>query len=140
MTDTLDLRLPNDLSEIATLAERIEEFLGALDLPPKLAFEVNLALDELLTNVISYAFPPGARREISVRVSIDNDGVLNAEVEDDGVAFDPFSDAGAPVLEGEVEDRPIGGLGVHFVRTLMDDVHYSRRGEHNYVRLTKRAR
>ncbi len=139
MTDALDLRLRNDLEEIPRLAETIEEFFDGRDLPPTLAFNFNLALDELLTNVISYAFEPGTDHEIAVRVTLDGAGQVTAEIEDDGPAFDPFTDARPPVLEGGVDDRPIGGLGIHFVKSMMDDVRYERRDERNHVFLIKRA-
>lgn len=139
MTDALDLRLRNDLEEIPRLAETIEDFLGGHDLPPALAFNFNLALDELLTNVISYAFEPGSEHEIAVRVALAGDGLVTAEIVDDGPAFDPFTDARPPVLEGDVDDRPVGGLGIHFVKSMMDDVRYERRGDRNHVLLAKRA-
>lgn len=138
MTASLDLRLANDLSEIPRLAETVEGFFDEHGLPPRLAFNFNLALDELLTNVISYAFAPGSAHEIAVRLAI-ADGVVTAELEDDGPAFDPLTEAKEPVLEGDVDDRPIGGLGVHFVKTMMDHVAYERRDGRNRLTLTKRA-
>lgn len=139
MTDALDLKLRNDLDEIPRLAETIEDFFAGHDLPPTLAFNFNLALDELLTNVISYAFPQGSAHEIAVRVALGGDGLVTAEIEDDGAAFDPFSDAKPPVLDGDIDDRPVGGLGIHFVKSMMDDVRYERRGDRNHVFLAKRT-
>lgn len=139
MTDALDLRLRNDLEEIPRLAETIEEFFDGHGLPPTLAFNFNLALDELLTNVISYAFEPGSEHEIAVRVTVDGAMLVTAAIEDDGPAFDPFTDARPPVLDGGVDDRPIGGLGIHFVKSMMDDVRYERRDDRNHVVLIKRA-
>lgn len=138
MTGSLDLRLANDLAEIPRLAETVEEFFDAQGLPPKLAFNFNLALDELLTNVISYAFEPGTAHEIAVRLTV-ADGQVTAELEDDGPAFDPLTEAQAPVLDGDIDDRPIGGLGIHFVKTMMDDVRYERHGDRNRLTLSKRA-
>lgn len=137
MSDALALDLANDLAEIPRLAEAVEAFFDERGLPPKLAFEFNLALDELLTNVISYAFPAGGDHRITVRVAIAGDGRVTAELEDDGAPFDPFAEAPPPVLDGDLEDRPIGGLGVHFVRTMMDAVQYERRGGRNRVTLAK---
>ncbi len=139
MTDTLDLRLANDVAEIPAIAERLDAFFEAHDLPPKVAFNFNLAIDELLTNTISYGFPPDTRHEIRVRVTLSADRVVTAELIDDGAPFDPFTQTRPPVLEGEAEDRPIGGLGVHFVKTMMDDVRYERRDGRNHVVIAKRA-
>ena len=60
-----------------------------------------------------------------------------AEVVDDGRPFDPLSDAPEPDLDAEVEDRPIGGLGTHFVKTFMDEVAYEHDGGYNRIVLTK---
>ncbi|MGQ9367346.1 ATP-binding protein [Azospirillum sp. ST 5-10] len=138
MTDRLDLRLANDLAEIPRLAETVEAFFESRDLPPSVAFNFNLALDELLTNVISYAFPAGGRHEIAVTITVDGDGIT-AEMSDDGTPFDPLTEARPPVLEGDIDDRPIGGLGIHFVKTMMDSVRYERRGGRNHLILSKRA-
>ncbi|HEY0835980.1 MAG TPA: ATP-binding protein [Azospirillum sp.] len=138
MTGSLDLRLANDLAEIPRLAETVEGFFDEHGLPPKLAFAFNLALDELLTNVISYAFAPGTTHEIAVRLAV-ADGQVTAELEDDGPAFDPLTDARAPVLDGDIDDRPIGGLGIHFVKTMMDRVDYERRDGRNRLTMSKRA-
>lgn len=140
MTETLNLRLSNEIPEIARLAELVESFLEQHSLPPKVAFDLNLALDELLTNVISYGLPPDSHQEIAVTLSLATDGTLTAEVVDGGVAFDPFSEAKPPVLEGELDDRPIGGLGIYFVQKLMDEVAYWREDGSNHVRLVKRTR
>jgi serine/threonine-protein kinase RsbW len=138
MTASLDLRLANDLAEIPRLAETVEAFFEEHGLPPKLAFNFNLALDELLTNVISYAFEPGTAHEIAVRLAVAG-GQVTAELEDDGPAFDPLTQAPAPVLDGDLDDRPVGGLGIHFVKTMMDSVRYERRDGRNRLTLSKRA-
>lgn len=138
MTASLDLRLANDLAEIPRLAEAVEAFFEEHGLPPKLAFNFNLALDELLTNVISYAFEPGTAHEIAVRLAVAG-GQVTAELEDDGPAFDPLTQAPAPVLDGDLDDRPVGGLGIHFVKTMMDSVRYERRDGRNRLTLSKRA-
>ena len=65
------------------------------------------------------------------------DGRLAAELCDDAAPFDPLTQAKPPVLDGPLDERPIGGLGVHFVRTLMDEVSYRRDGAHNRLTLIK---
>ena len=64
-------------------------------------------------------------------------GWLHAELVDAGRAFDPFAQAKEPDLEADLDDRPIGGLGVHFVRTLIERTNYQRSGNHNVIRLAK---
>ena len=60
-------------------------------------------------------------------------------MEDDGIAFDPFTSAPEPDLDASVEERRIGGLGVYFVKTLMDEAAYERRGDRNRITLTQRT-
>jgi len=135
MTATLEVALAAHLEEIGRLAERVEAFGEENDLPMKVVFNLNLAFDELITNVISYGLDANADAPIIVRLSL-ADGILVAEIEDAGRPFDPFEDAPDPDTESDVADRPIGGLGVHLVKTLIPQVGYRREGDRNRVTLT----
>lgn len=117
------------------MGEALEEYGEANDLPMKLVMEVTLALDELVTNVITHAYKDGPG-EVGVTIRL-ADGMLHAEVVDDGPSFDPLAQA-APDTSLSLDEREIGGLGLHLVRTMMDKVEYSREGERNHVRLQKR--
>jgi len=117
------------------MGEALEEFGETNELPMKLVMEVTLALDELVTNVITHAYKDGPG-EVAVIVRL-ADGVLHAEGIDDGPPFDPLAQA-APDTSLSLEDREIGGLGLHLVRTMMDEVEYSREDDRNHVRLQKR--
>ncbi len=134
--DQQTIGLANDLQEIARVAEAVEDFCARIGAPAKAAFQIGLALDELLTNTISYGFPDGGRHQIVVELAREGADIV-VELIDDGVAFNPL-DAPPPDLEASLEDRKIGGLGVHFVRTTMDAVAYSRRGGRNHLQLRKR--
>jgi serine/threonine-protein kinase RsbW len=127
----LDLLLHNDGLEIPRLASTLEYFAEMGNIPSKALFRLNLALDELLTNVISYGYPEPRLGEIGVRVRYDGNRI-EVRLADDALAFDPFS-VPEPDTTSNTEDRPIGGLGVHFVRTLMDEVSYCREGRQNVV-------
>ena len=135
---TLDLSLKNDLSELAVAAERVDRFCAANDLPSGVAFAVNLAVDELLTNTIKYGYVDGGAHRIDMTVRLDG-GVLVIELADDARPYDPTL-VPYPDLEAPVEERPIGGLGVHFVRQKMDGFSYRRVGGRNIVTLTKDTR
>ncbi|MBB4264744.1 ATP-binding protein [Roseospira visakhapatnamensis] len=138
MTAELSITLRNDLSEIPRVTEAVEGFGEAHAVGEKVIFAMTLALDEVLTNVITYAFPkddPGPRA-IHVDVSLTN-GVVRAMVRDDGRAFDPLTEVPPPDLDASIDDRAIGGLGVHFLRTLMDGCSYSRRGDRNELEFFK---
>lgn len=141
---TLDIPLSGGFADIERAAEALSDFCADHGLSPKLAFEFNLAIDELATNTLSYgfpdaAFPPDAARELNLRVRLSEDGWMTADLIDNGVAYDPFTQAPPPVLEGDVDDRPIGGLGVHFVKNLMDEVAYVRQGALNHITLKRRV-
>ena len=131
-----DLVLYNDLAEIAHLAEAVEAFGDECGLSVGDVYKLNLVLDELLTNLISYAYPDGQRHAISLHLAF-ADGRLAAELSDDAAPFDPLTQARPAVLDGPLDERPIGGLGLYFVRTLMDEVNYRRDGKYNRLTLIK---
>ena len=111
--DELSITLPNRRAEIAEAAEQIEAFGAAHGLPPDVTFPFGVALDEVVTNIISYAYDDQAEHQIAIHITLDGDEV-SVRVEDDGRAFNPL-DAPAPDLQLGSDERPIGGLGVHIV-------------------------
>jgi anti-sigma regulatory factor (Ser/Thr protein kinase) len=116
--------LVNDLSEVPRLAARVDEFCRGWNIPGRIAGRVNVALEEVVTNAISYAFPDGGRHEIAVQIEY-RDGQLRASVSDDGRPFDPLSQP-APDTRAGIADRKVGGLGIHILRSLMESVEYRR--------------
>jgi len=118
-----------DLSEIACVAARVEAFCADRKISRCLAGKFNLALDEVLTNIMTHACSGGRRCEISIRVDY-RDGDLAALVCDDGEPFNPLLQS-PPDFDAAIEDRPIGGLGIHLLRTLMDSVDYRWTEGHN---------
>jgi anti-sigma regulatory factor (Ser/Thr protein kinase) len=135
MADTLSVTVTNKLTEIERLGAMVEDFAERHALPRKAVFEINLSLDELLTNIMSYAYDDQLSHEIHVTIALE-DGHVSIALEDDGRAYDPFTSP-APDLEGALEERAIGGLGVHFVRSLMDACEYRRDHNRNIVLLKK---
>lgn len=134
----LSLVLKNDLSELPRIAEAIEAHGEGREWPMKWILNVNLSLDELITNVVSYGYEDSGEHEIRVTLT-EREGALEVVLEDDGAAFDPLSEAPEPDLGASVEERRIGGLGVHFVKSLMDEVSYERRGGRNRLTLIQRS-
>lgn len=125
----------NQLSELERVSHVVEAFGEDHGLPPKLIFQLNLALDEILTNVMSYGYTDTAEHEITVRLSTDGRHVAVA-IEDDGQAFNPL-DVTAPVLDAPVADRSIGGLGIHLVRKVIDQLEYRREQGKNVLVMRK---
>lgn len=132
---SLTFELRNHLSELATLCEKMEGVGQALGLSRKCLFEINLALDELFTNIISYGFPDQSEHFIRVNVSAER-GVLTVVLEDDGIAFNPVARI-PPELPCTLDECKVGGLGIHLVKNLMDEVTYERRTGANVLTLKK---
>jgi anti-sigma regulatory factor (Ser/Thr protein kinase) len=134
-TPVLHLTVRTDLSEIGRIATEVEAFCEERGLGDEVAQAVNLSLDELLTNTISYGYDDAADHVIEVELAADGDR-LTVVLRDDARAFDP-TEAEAPDLDADLDDRPIGGLGIHLVRSFMDEVRYSRSNGYNLLTLTK---
>ena len=131
----LGIDIKRDLSEIGRVAQVIEDLGETGNWPKEWIFNSNLALDELITNVVNYGDDNPAE-EFGISLTLNQtDDTLTIVLEDDGEPFDPFSEAAAPDIDAALEDRPIGGLGIHFVKSLTDEVFYERRDERNRVTL-----
>ncbi|HYE48678.1 MAG TPA: ATP-binding protein [Azospirillaceae bacterium] len=131
------VELARDLSEIHRLAEAVEGWCDAEGVPMDAAMQLNLALDELITNTISYGYD-GAPDKPHIAVRLDREADwLTVVLEDDARPFDPLSRP-PPDTEAALEDREIGGLGIHFVRSFMDEVAYRRDGDRNILTLRKK--
>ena len=104
-------------------------------LPAAVRRSLNVALDELLANTLAYGMTGRDACSLTVEMELDQERVT-VILTDDGPPFDPF-ERDAPDTTLSVEERPIGGLGIHLVRQLMDKVNYQRREGHNVVVLVK---
>ncbi len=135
--ELLQFSVANDLREIAVAADRIDEFCSVHGIPPATAYAVNLSVDELLTNTISYGFEDSEQHRIDLMIRLDGD-VLALEISDDGVEFEPDSSED-PDTDASIEDRPIGGLGIFLTRQMMDSFDYRRDEGRNIVTLTKKT-
>ncbi|MBM3601117.1 MAG: ATP-binding protein [Alphaproteobacteria bacterium] len=137
MSSRLEVKLKNQLPEIHRLAEAVDGFFEAQGLPIKLAYNFNLAFDEIITNIVSYGYDDEGERFIDVSLSL-VDGLVEAEVIDDAKPHDPLQ-AKTPDITAAAEDRPIGGLGVFFIKTLMDKVEYRHENGRNHLYFCKRT-
>jgi anti-sigma regulatory factor (Ser/Thr protein kinase) len=135
MQDALVIELYSELSDITRLAGQVEMFGVRNDVPELAIAHINLALDELLTNSMSHGVVDPASHRIQVTLRLE-DGRLLVEVLDNGKPFAPFERAD-PDLTRSLEEREIGGLGIFFVRKLMDHVDYQHVNGQNRVTLIK---
>ena len=130
MRRTFELASRPDSS--APALDSIETGLADVGVTQELALELRLIAEEVITNVVKYA--EADTIQIDFKVS---DITVVLDVRDNGKRFDPLG-AAAPDLEASVEDRPLGGLGIHLVQALADEVSYERRDDWNVLRLTKK--
>jgi anti-sigma regulatory factor (Ser/Thr protein kinase) len=134
--DRLVFLLKNRMSELDTLCNKLNEFGNAIGMSKKCLFQINLALDELFSNIVSYGFTNSDEKKISFDI-FQNDSVLTIRVEDDGVPFDPFNTEKTDV-KCSLDEREIGGLGLLLIRKMMDEVNYTRKANKNIVTLNKK--
>ncbi len=130
--------LRNDLAELQRLNQLVTDFAEHHGLPSELVFRVTLVLEEIITNVISYGYEDEMEHEISVRLSWE-DPDMKIEVEDDGRPFNPL-EAPPPDMVKPLAERPVGGLGIHLVREMMDKLEYRRENDKNLLVLKTRVR
>lgn len=126
----------NDLAQLEKLATDLENFGEEADVNPAIIHAFNLCLDELLTNIISYGFDDSAEHDIYLEITREGDKVM-ATIVDNGKEFNPLTDAKDPDLEADIEDREIGGLGIFFLKQMMDELHYARVDGRNRLTMTK---
>lgn len=127
--DSLSIAVDNDVPAVSHATEQVEAFCCGRGIAVATAHKFTVALDEVLTNTVSYGFPQGGRHCIAVRIE-HRGGYLTAFVSDDGAPFDPLSRP-APDVHAPLAERKVGGLGIHLVRTLMESVEYRCRGGRN---------
>lgn len=130
-----ELTLRNEVSEISRLAAFVEGLGEELNLSPDVVFNLNLALEEAVTNVVLYAYPQGQSGDISLTASV-HDNMIEFSLSDSGKSFDPTQMPDADVTLS-ADERQIGGLGIFLIRQIMDDVRYERAGGRNVLTLTK---
>lgn len=129
------LELHNDISEVSLLGEWIEQVGEEFRLPASCVFQLNLALEEAVVNVMNYAYPGQEGMPVLLTAEAKNDGTYEFVLEDEGVEFDP-TQSEEPDISLAAEDRPIGGLGIFLVMNIMKEVTYERRSERNVLRMS----
>jgi anti-sigma regulatory factor (Ser/Thr protein kinase) len=127
--------LKNDLSELEALYRLLNEFGQAAGLTEACITDVNICLDELFTNIVSYGFEDDLEHIIQVTMNLDNQ-VLTLSIEDDGIPFNPLEKKD-PEVPADLIDVRIGGLGIHIVKKLMDDIRYQRKQGKNKLTMKK---
>jgi len=137
MTRTLRLRVAEKVEELRRIAEAAEALGEEEGWSRDVTYAVVLSLEEVATNVVSHG--GGGSDAGGIRVDITSSPEeVRVEMQDGGRAFDPFREAPMPDVNAGLQDREIGGLGIHFVKALMDETSYRRSGGRNHVTMVKR--
>ena len=129
----IQMRAPQDRELLPSLFAAIDEALAQAGIAHALAHDVRLVSEEVVCNAIEHGQPPGGEHEITVEIAIHDDRITLC-FRDDGDPFDPLSQP-PPDLEADIEERPIGGLGVHLIRTLASEISYARESHRNVLRV-----
>ena len=122
MSDEFHVSIPARLSEVRELSRLVEAFGDANGLPDPKVYVINLALDELIANTVMYGLEEVSEAEIAITLRVAA-GKLILIMEDNGKWFDPTQDTQADV-SSTLEDRAVGGLGLHLVKSLTDRMSY----------------
>jgi serine/threonine-protein kinase RsbW len=139
LTET-EFVLHGRMEELDRLAAETGKFCHDHSLDEEVEFDLNLVLEELFTNSVKHGGCEGMENAVQVRLQILNESVPNKAVQvefaDSGTPFNPLT-APVPNLEAALEERSIGGLGVHLVRQIMRDLEYRRAGEWNRLTMQR---
>ena len=136
MSAKLRLTIETRLDELERLSTTIEDLGRDDNWSFDLSFQVNLVLEELWLNVVNHGHEDGFH-EVEIELTSEAES-LTVEITDEGKPFNPLNEAPAPDVTASLEDRSMGGLGLHLVRTLMDELRYRREGGRNHLTLVKR--
>ncbi len=131
------LKLVNQVGDLDKLVATLEEVSSQWNLPSKVVMEVNLSLEELFTNIVFYAYDNPGDHVITIDFQLKPGRILQITLTDDGKPFNLLERNVDEELEKPIGERQIGGLGIHFVREMMDGVDYKRLDNKNVVILTK---
>lgn len=136
MNVSTSITMQPDAEDLENVFAAVEEFAEVAEWPMNLVFQVKLILEEMALNVINYGGVEGDD-PIDIVLKTEDDTVT-IEIRDVGQPFDPIKDAPTPDLSLALEDRPIGGLGLYLVRTMVDEMHYEWHDGHNHLTLITR--
>jgi serine/threonine-protein kinase RsbW len=125
----------NHIADLAVLTAAMERVGAEHSMPEKSLFQLQVALDEVVSNVIKYAWPEGGTHEVEIHITAQSDRI-EVEIIDDGRMFDPRNVPKRDKPRSGRKPRP-GGLGLQMTRQLVDCIGYARRGNRNHTTVTK---
>ena len=136
MEASCTLTVPNRIEEIRTIENFLTEFSEQHDFSPDVLFQIQLSLEEIFTNVVSYGYDDDTEHEVEIVLS-KNGKTVTVEIADDGRPFDPLQDAPEMDTESTLEERRVGGAGIALAKTMMTDLRYHRDDGRNHLIMVK---
>ncbi len=127
--------IENKIEELTILSEKIDKMAEEWELSHALAININLVVEEAVTNIIFYAFNDNGKHQISISVSL-KESLLQIKITDSGIPFNPLLQQ-QPDINLPVEERPVGGLGIFLISQIMDEMKYTRQKKQNILTLNK---
>ncbi len=137
MDKSITIQIHNKIPEIEHVCDMVKDFSKKHSVADKIIFTLHLALDEILTNIISYGFSDNNDHLIDICYTLSGDE-LTLKIVDDSNPYDP-ANAPTPDVEASLEDRKIGGLGIYLIKNMMDKINYSSKNGKNTLILTKKC-
>ncbi len=134
MAGILKIQIEPRISAFPEIVKQVEMFCTENEVPMALSFKINLVIEEVVTNSITHANYGGRTPDINLTVEWENDQ-FEVTIEDNAEPFDPLTEVPLPNLKTGVSERPVGGLGVHLVRSMVDETNYERAGDRNKIQL-----
>jgi anti-sigma regulatory factor (Ser/Thr protein kinase) len=131
----ISVEIDNDISQIPKVGEAFDRFSEANGLAPAMVQTFHIIFDELLNNIITYGYGDDERHVVEVNIELAGKQ-LSVTITDDGVPFDPLSQE-APDTSLSIDEREIGGLGIHLVKSMSDECSYERKSDKNVLSLIK---
>lgn len=122
---------PSSLSVLPQIFDFCANFASAEAVPEDKRFALEVCVEEIVTNIIKYGYPEGSEGPITINLERSGDR-LSIRIEDEGVPFDPTQTEEVDIAQS-LEDRPIGGLGIHMVKKMMAEIHYQRVDQRNQL-------
>ncbi len=134
LSEKLSLKIEARHDALSDITAAVEDLGQRENWGADLVFKVNLALEEMGLNIMDYGLDGG---ELEIELTSNTDA-LTIEITDNGRPFDPLNDAPEHDVTSELEDRAVGGLGIHLTRTVMDEMSYRRENGRNHLTMVAR--
>jgi anti-sigma regulatory factor (Ser/Thr protein kinase) len=132
-----EISIKSSIDELPVLAGKIEALGEKWDLPMPLTMNLNLVLEEAISNIVFYAFPDkDEKHHVNIDINYENEEI-EIVIKDKGIPFDPTA-KGKPDIDLPAEERPVGGLGIFLITKIMDSVNYKRENDKNILNLKKK--